>query len=99
MHSRGCTLSVGRGLVLILFLSFCTLEDRLKLLKENTRSEVHRSMVDFTVRIKTLAEELKAKQQKERSRLLKKLKPASLKGMKYSTTRLSMEPVLTDVDC
>ena len=56
-------------------------------------------MVDFTVRIKTLAEELKAKQQKERSRLLKKLKPASLKGMKYSTTRLSMEPVLTDVDC
>ena len=71
----------------------------MKLLRENTRNEVHRTMEDFTVRMKALAEELKAKQSKERSRFLKKLKPASLKGMKYSTTRLSMEAVLTVVDC
>jgi len=56
-------------------------------------------MEEFTARIKTLAEELKAKQSKERSRLLKKLKSTSLKGMKYSTARLSMEAVLTEVDC
>ena len=85
-------------LVLILFL-FCPLGDRLKLLKDNTRNEAYRTMEDFTLRIKTLAEELKAKQSKERSRLLKKLKSKSLKGMKYSTTRLSMEAVLTEVDC
>lgn len=69
------------------------------MLRENTRNEVHKTMEEFTARIKTLAEELKAKQSKERSRLLKKLKSTSLKGMKYSTARLSMEAVLTDVDC
>lgn len=71
----------------------------MKLLRDNTRNEVQRSMEDFTVGIKTFAEELKTKQSKERSRLLKKLKSSSLKGMKYSTTRLSMEAVLTEVDC
>ena len=71
----------------------------MKMLRENTRNEVHRTMEDFTVRIKTIAEELKAKQSKERSRLLKKLKSTSLKGMKYSTTRLSIEAVLAEVDC
>ena len=71
----------------------------MKMLRENTRNEVHRTMEDFTVRIKTIAEELKAKQTKERSRLLKKLKSTSLKGMKYSTTRLSIEAVLAEVDC
>lgn len=69
------------------------------MLRENTRNEVHKTMEEFTARIKTLAEELKAKQSKERSRLLKKLKSTSLKGMKYSTARLSMEAVLTEVDC
>lgn len=69
------------------------------MLRENTRNEVHKTMEEFTARIKTLAEELKAKQSKERSRLLKKLKSTSLKGMKYSTGRLSMEAVLTEVDC
>lgn len=71
----------------------------MKLLRENTRNEVHKTMEEFTARIKTLAEELKAKQSKERSRLVKKLKSTSLKGMKYSTARLSMEAVLTEVDC
>lgn len=69
------------------------------MLRENTRNEVHKTMEEFTARIKTLAEELKAKQSKERSRLLKKLKSTSLKGMKYSTARLSMEAALTEVDC
>lgn len=78
---------------------FCPSGDRLKLLRDNTRNEMHRTMEDFTVRIKTLAEELKAKQSKERSRLLKKLKSTSLKRIKYSTTKLSMEAVLTEVDC
>ena len=70
----------------------------MKFLRDNTKNEVQRTMEEFTRRIKTLAEELKAKQCKERSRLLKKVKSASLKGMKYSTTRLSMEAVLAEVN-
>lgn len=98
-YTRPAALYGGRCLALTLFIVFFRLGDRLKLLRENTRNEVHKTMEEFTARIKTLAEELKAKQSKERSRLLKKLKSTSLKGMKYSTARLSMEAVLTEVDC
>ena len=72
---------------------------------KNTSSEMHRTVEDFTVRIKVLAEELKAKHSKERFKLLDKLKSAgSLKGLKYSTARLSMEniqagDVTQDTDC
>ena len=52
---------------------------------------MHRTVEDFTVRVKTLVKELKVKHSKERSKLLDKLKAAgTFKGLKYSTARLYM---------
>ena len=65
---------------------FCLLGDRLKLLVHNTRSDMSRTVEDFTVRIKALVEDLKAKHAKERLTLLNRLKSIPRAGRKYSTT-------------
>ncbi|KAJ7389036.1 hypothetical protein OS493_034171 [Desmophyllum pertusum] len=63
-----------------------TERDRLKLLVHNTRSDMSRTVEDFTVRIKALVEDLKAKHAKERLTLLNRLKSIPRTGRKYSTT-------------
>ena len=55
----------------------------MKLLTQDTKSEMNRTVEDFTANIKALAEELKTKHLKQKGNLLKKLKSTQPKGIVY----------------
>nr|XP_058971065.1 uncharacterized protein LOC131797458 [Pocillopora verrucosa] len=58
--------------------------DRLKLLTQNTKSEMSGTVKDFITGIEALTEELKSKHSKQRRNLVKTLKSKQQKGVSYN---------------